>query len=336
MKKILNKTDFKAGQALVQDGMTGESHWLVAVKGTFTISPEGELSIAEDQADIVINPKFRGEEFQSSLLYETDMVLKSKVDLILNATCYAPNGEDVTSLVAGVQIGGWSKFLNVFGPRNWVQIMGLITKTNPLPFQQIPIVYERAYGGLDELSIEQAFDPRNPVGRGFTKRRSHLNNLSVPNIEYMKFPTKKRSKKNRIAGFSAVSSDWQSRSRYAGTYDKYWEENRYPLLPLDFNPLYHQCAPEDQVFDTIHNGEHVRLTNLCRFSPTFDFAIPSIEIECETLIQGEKKTQPAKLQTILIEPDSPRLIMVWMNSIKCTGQEDKLQYAKPQQHIISI
>ncbi len=336
MKDILNKTDFKAGQALIQDGLTGDSLWLIGVKATFDISESGELSISEEQAEIVTAPEFRDEKNQSSLLYENDMVLKPKIDLLLNATCYAPEEERTTTILAGIQMGQWSKFLKVSGTRDWVRVMGLLTQTSPRPFQQIPITYERAYGGIDDLSKDQDFEIRNPIGKGYARKQSHLNEMFLPNIEYPDFPTRKRPKKNKVAGFGAISDYWQPRMTYAGTYDQKWEETRQPLLPMDFNPLFYQCAPEDQIFDVIHQGDYIRLTNLCRLNPKLDFVIPSITFECATSIAGQKETQTSKLQTMIIEPDYPRLIMLWMNVAHCTGLEDKLEYAKINQHIISI
>lgn len=327
MAGLINKTGFKAGDTVIQDGMTGDSVWIVAVKGTFDISRKGALSLAEEQVEIADAPVFRGEEYKSSLLYDCDLVIKPKIDLLVNGSCYAPEGEEVSSITAGLYVNRWNKFVNVYGNREWISTLGIVTKRVPHSFTSIPLIYENAYGGLDDIEEEVAFDERNPVGKGYVKKRSHLKYRYLPHIELPGFPTRQRAKKNRMAGFGALCSHWPARARYAGTYDEAWKKERFPLLPLDFNPLFYQCAPEDQLFKSFEGGRQVRLVNMTSFAPQFDFGIPDLTVDCTMWMAGEPRKQPCRLQTVIIEPDYPRVVMVWISTIRCTGMEDAIEHA---------
>lgn len=171
------------------------------------------------------------------------------------------------------------------------------------------------------------------MGKGFAVSRSHLADLQLPKIEHPNYPTGKNPKKNHVAGFGPISRHWQQRYQYAGTYDEEWKENRFPLLPRDFDPQFYQSAPEDQVFDSIVGGETIRLIHLFPGVPQIDFVIPQIEILCTFCVDGEKSTQPGKLQTLIVEPDESRLSMVWAASVTCTGQEASLDYVKFEKEI---
>ena len=60
--------------------------------------------------------------------------------------------------------------LRVHGDRVWQRAVTLgVRPSDPAPFVKMPLVWERAYGGVATSSTEQrpAFEPRNPIGCGF-------------------------------------------------------------------------------------------------------------------------------------------------------------------------
>ncbi len=75
----------------------------------------------------------------------------------------------------GVRIGPCQKTLQVFGERVWVQGVLELRPLEPRPFESMPLVYERSYGG--------AAEPRNPVGRGFYASARAAVEQPLPNLE---------------------------------------------------------------------------------------------------------------------------------------------------------
>ncbi|MBL9039586.1 MAG: DUF2169 domain-containing protein, partial [Archangium sp.] len=92
-------------------------------------------------------------------------------------------------------------------------------------------------------------------------------------------------------------------------------ENHSPLLPLDSDLRWNQCAPADQQVDPAAlGGARAVLTNL---SPTgrLEVTIPRHTFALRTVFGGYPRrksvTHDAKLHTVIIEPDEQRLMVVW-------------------------
>ncbi len=302
--------------------------WLVAAKATFDIGENGEVTVSDEQQPVYSTPVYRDNDNPSSLIYESDLVPKEKTDLLLNATAYTPNDGRVNQIDVGITLGKWRKILRVYGKRRWFRTLGVLSKTDALNFDKIPVIYENAYGGKDAGAKPDplAFEKRNPVGFGYVKKVSSLTGHLVPNIEFSDAPTRKKPKKNRVAGFGPIPVDWEPRIKHAGTCDEEWKNSRFPLLPLDFNPDFYQCAPEDQILNDVLGGETVELKNLTTPIPFLQFTLPKIEIYFHTLMDDAYTDHVGKLQTIIIEPDASRLIMVWLSKLNCKHQGKTIEF----------
>ncbi|MBU2511433.1 DUF2169 domain-containing protein [bacterium] len=311
---------------MTQHFQTNRKMWMVAVKATFDLQVDGSLSISENQMEVLDEPVYFGDENESSLQYESDLVHpKERIDVILNATGYQQNDEVGNGLIVGFVISGLKKFLRIKGDRLWYRLLGIPFTTSPQTFKRQPIRYEYAYGGKDaKAKLAYHFDFRNTVGTGYSRRAFGVSGKRLPNIEYSKFPAKARFKRNRPAGFGVIAPHWYPRNRYVGTIDEKWEQERAPLLPDDFSPLYFQCAPEDQQLDFIDGGEEVILYNLLPRKMEFSFKLPYLSFSFATRIDNSVLNHPGALQTIIIEPDDNRLIMVWLTKIDCHEKENRI------------
>jgi hypothetical protein len=159
------------------------------------------------------------------------------------------------------------------------------------------------------------------VGCGVVSQSNHREGQACPNFEYPHGDPKKTGP----AGFGAIDSFWSPRRELQGTYDEAWEKNRRPLLPEDWDPRSLLCSPEDQRPEShIHGGEPVELVNLtpnCRLC----FALPKVYLTFRTRIDRRTEEHRAKLSTVIIEPDHPRVIMVWQTSLACATDVDYLE-----------
>lgn len=328
MWAIDNNTPFAAERCWVRD-KNGAEVWLVAVRGTFNIFPDGSLDIAEEQVNVCMAPEYFGEPTGSSLLYESDLIHeKPGTDVILHGHAYAPEGDYSTKLDVAFQIGPLIKSLRVFGDRFWEKgILGL--KSSPArPFLKMPIRYERAFGGWDQKhkdTTKHDWEPRNPIGTGFAVKANHLEGQRLPNIEYPNDLISSWKKRPCPAGFGPVPGHWQPRLQYGGTYDQKWEDERLPLLPEDFDERFYRCAPPDQQIEGyLQGGERVTLKNLTP-QGVLKFQLPTVKLNFETFFDKETIAHEADLYTVIIEPDFPRLIMVWHTNLPCHFKVLKLQ-----------
>lgn len=330
MWQLINNTPFVAERAFVRD-QNGAEVWLVAVKGTYGIKPDGTTALAEKQVEICMAPEYLGKPGKSSLKYESDLVhTKPHTDVILHGHAYTPNGRPATSVDVVMKVGNLSKALRVYGDRYWQNGLLGVKMSDPEPFVKMPIVYERAFGGVDQKSDDpkkHGWERRNPLGTGFAVASEHLVGQKLPNVEDPKELIASWKQRPRPAGFGPVARDWSPRVELAGTFDEKWEKERLPLLPVDFDERYYQCAPEDQQTpEYLKGGEPVELYNLSA-SGMLRFKLPRIWLMFQTSFGRESLSHHAKLHTVIFEPDFPRVIMVWHTSLPCHNKEHKLEQA---------
>jgi len=323
-----NRTPFAADRSWVRD-RDGAEVWLVAVKGTFNIHPDGTTSVADQQAEVQVAAKYSGEPGKSSIIYDADLPrTKVTTDIILNGHAYAPRSKPTKAVMVSLRVGNLSKSLRVTGDRLWKGFWFVAWRSRCRPFVKMPITYERAYGGTDLKSKNpkrHKWDPRNPVGAGFAGRRSHLIGKLDPNIYAVGFRPFAWFRKPIPAGFGVIAGHWTPRVKLAGTCGAKWQAERAPLLPEDFDDRFYQCAPADQQTSRfLIGGEEVHLRNLTS-SGSLAFTLPRVVLGFETDFGGEPVRHRANLHTVILEPDVPRVMLVWHTALPCHPKVTKLR-----------
>jgi hypothetical protein len=222
----------------------------------------------------------------------------------------------VARMRAGLRVGPMEKVFDVVGDRVWQAGLTGITASEPLPFTEMPVSYDRAFGGADRYSEDEsehdAYLP-NPVGRGWHKhlKNAWVDGMPLPNIEAIgegvSFPTDKRTP----VALGPLGRGWPQRARYAGTYDDAWLADVFPFLSADFDQRYYQAAPEDQQVSVQKAPMDVVLTGFTADGPR-QFALPHFEAPVHVFPKrGEREDYVATLDTIVFEPDLERFTMSW-------------------------
>ena len=251
--ELINSTRMVAGYTMGMEP-SGRELLVVVIKGTFRIPVQsGEtLRLHEEQQPLVMSDVFFAEPGLSAPRYEVDFApRKHRCDVLLNATAYAPEGRPATRVTVGARIGSWSKSFDVVGDRVWEAGLGGIGASVATPFVQMPIRYDRAFGGTDNKSDDPAdhvaYLP-NPVGRGFHKRlkSAWIDGSPLPNTQESDRAVSWVDGDYRPMSFGAIGRHWEPRYKYAGTYDQHWLDHVFPFLPADFDEQYYQAAPLDQ------------------------------------------------------------------------------------------
>lgn len=326
MWQLDNRTPYAAERTWVRD-RDGAEIWLVAVKCSFDISPDGETSIAPEQPPVAQAPVFVDESApQPSLLYEMDLVrTKLTTDVLLIGHAHAPGGVPVTQIDVGMRVGPVAKRLRVTGDRVWLGG----SPSEPQPFTTMPLVWERAYGGVDPWTREAPnpqFDTRNPVGTGFALEAAHAKGMRLPNIEYPDQCVRAWSDRPEPAGFGPLCNHWQPRAGFAGTYDEVWQKERLPLLPVDFDDRHYQCAPTDQQAPQFMVGdEPVLMVHLAQQSE-IRFTLPRVLLGLETFFSDDTRVlhERPQLHTVILEPTAMRVSLVWHSALQCHPKVHKL------------
>jgi len=240
---------------------------------------DGLLLLAEDQRPLVESDRHAGPINQSSVIEESDYApYKPKCDILFaHAVAHAPGAKPAARWPVGVRIGAWQKRLAVTGPRRMERTRLGWTLGEPEAVAQVPIGYERAWGGTcqwpPDIDADEAQllvrEPRNPIGCGLADKawlkKSKAADLDAPQIEAFGQPFDEKAanaQRYPVVGLGAIGRWWSPRAERAGTYDEQWKQQRWPRLPQDFDFRYWNGAPEDQQIDYPAGGEQVVLIGL--------------------------------------------------------------------------
>ncbi|MEO8921559.1 MAG: DUF2169 domain-containing protein [Caldimonas sp.] len=327
MWHVANKTPFAADCGWVMD-KSGNRIWLVVVKATFDVQPDGRCCLSAKSEPVRLMAEPHGEFGQSSLKYEADLAgVKPTTDILVHGDAIAPRGRMATSLEVSIRAGAIRKRLRVTGDRLWEKGVLGPKMSEPTPFERMPITYERAYGGWDRSAPQledHRLDDRNPVGTGFSVRVENSDGMRLPNIEYPDQLISGWKDRPRPAGFNAVDCGWSPRRQLAGTYDEQWRQERFPLWAEDFNPRYNNCAPMDQQPpNPLAGGERVEIAGMSE-TGILAFDIPNVKLGFRTRFGRERTDHEGHLCTVLVEPNVPRVVLAWQTSLVCNRRADEL------------
>jgi hypothetical protein len=312
--ELANRTPFP-GQLIVVPDRDGYETLVSVLKGTFTVG-SGACEPAEEQAAIVAADEPWGEPGASSTRYESDLaIFKPATDVVMIGHAHAPK-KGTRQMDVSLRVGTLGLKARVSGDRHWGYFLTLPRMSAPKPFEKIPLVFERAFGGAqptkDGKEIE-FLDERNPVGTGYVRkgRRKFINGLAVPNIEDPRRPLKRLGQKPPPLGFGYLGRHWLARRQYLGTYDKAWEANRLPLLPEDFDERAFCGAPAAlQALPHLVGGEPVRAIGVTPGKP-LRFDLPTYRPAMDAYFEGKWVALEPLLDTVVIEPDVPRVCLTW-------------------------
>lgn len=312
--RVVNPTPLSAG---LNFGRIGEGREVVvaALKATYGISM-GKVRLQESMP-LLDTDAHLGEPGASPTVAEHDYVpFKPRCDVLVHGRAHAPADRATTSVVVGLAFGSARKQFEVVGDRQWTYNLTGITPTAPAPFRTMSIAYDRAFGGtiIDDSGAVRTYQ-HNPVGRGYHPSPSPgIAGYPVPNTQEIRDAIRHPGGTYRPMSFGCVGRSWLPRYPLAGTYNHVWLDDVFPLLPDDFDPSYHQAAPPDQQVPHPRGGERVALLNL---SPeaTLAFEFPRLDIRVTFVRGGERVTQPAVVDTVLLEPDESRMQVTLRTSL---------------------
>lgn len=169
----------------------GSPIFALLVKRTFDIRPGQVATRAERAYPLIKVDRYYdgGDAETSTVREETDLIpYKIATDVVVIGRAHAPDGEPVAQMTVGVKVGDSRKVIRVFGDRRCVYQPGRApVVTDPVPFAEMEIRYDRAYGGQDACSNPALpfYYPRNQRGTGVavTNIRAVVDGLPLPNLE---------------------------------------------------------------------------------------------------------------------------------------------------------
>ncbi len=322
MLQLENQTPFIPGIAVFPDRNAIDTLY-VMVKATINLLPR--IGLAAAQLPVVLADEFYDDPTTSSLRQVSDMHIgKPGTDVLLIGHAWGAQGAPTTETQVTLSVAERRKTVRVVGDRTW---RGDGTPSEPAPFQSMPLVWERAFGGVHKTDERVFAEERNPIGCGFRGKRAvhELEGHPVPNLEDPSAPLLSLGQTPAPACFAPVSPSWLPRRAYAGTYDAQWQKQRAPYLPDDFDPRFLQCAAPELTFDRYLEGNEPIEVHGASSTGSIGFALPTTRPIVEVSIAGATQEAWANLETLLIEPDDNRASLTWRAAVRCDRQVLKVE-----------
>jgi hypothetical protein len=344
-------------QAIVQGkDDRGQPVFSVLVKRTYDIHSGERIVRAEEVRPFVQIDEYYddGEPEWTTIKYESDFApYKLATDVVVIGKAIAPDGKPVPQLDVTVQVAARRKTVRVTGDRHCIYRRNASPAfSEPVPFTEMPIRYDRAYGGRDTLSNpgEPFYYQRNDLGAGVVLRnvKETIEGLELPNIEDpedLLTPDRliigspdRWSGQPLPDGLGWFQRTWYPRCSFTGAFPAYVDidtvlrEETLGLVPKGqiglsrkfrlpaFDVRFHSGASRGLVLPFLSGHETLRLTNL---TPTGSLVFqlpgeaPSIMLNVGL---GENELKPF-LHTVCVRLEEMQVDLIWRGSQPYPGLE---------------
>ncbi|MFY1829229.1 DUF2169 family type VI secretion system accessory protein [Myxococcus fulvus] len=300
-------------QLLPHFGQDGAPCICVVIKQRFAVVRIGHVRREGGAQVRLVDELWEPDAEQSSIRRPADVGLcKPTTDVVVTGGAMAVQRRPVKELDVLVRVGPVARRLRVFGTRVWYPGVVGLSLTAPQPFEEVPLRWELAYGGMDTSNSRKlAHEPRNPLGRGVVADADSLKHKPAPQIEDPADLISSVRSRPTPAGVGAIGPQFEPRLRLAGTYDDRWQKERMPLPPLDFDERYRNVAAPGLVCPTyLRGGELVEVEGMnaggqVRFElPRLTFGVVAVTA------RGRVEHRPV-LDTVLLEPNERRFELTW-------------------------
>jgi uncharacterized protein YjbI with pentapeptide repeats len=244
-------------------------------------------------------------------------------EVLATGSCSAPRGQSRRGCPVSLRVGPVHKELYVFGDRFWKMTPAGMMISDPLPFSEMPVSWDRAFGG-------EGFE-KNPTGRGITPviRPGEEPAVALPNIEYPGELIGAPDQKPTPAGFGPLDMMWPQRQKKTGTYDEKWLRERWPWFPEDMNYEFFNCAPEDQYLQDFFRGdESVEIAHMHPDLPYITSSLPGLRIRCFVTKKEAPKSEieffqdvTMRIDTVWLFPSLVRGIVMYRGTTEILDEE---------------
>lgn len=209
-----------------------------------------------------------------------------------------PTAATTVELVVGDEL----RALLVVGDRVW-RADG--TFTPPVPFERMPLVHARAYGGRSGAHAH----PGNPDGRGFVGERTALADTPLPNVEWTDDRVRAWTDRPEVAGFAPVGP---GSPLHLARAVRPAADTR---AGFRLTRQWFRCAHDRLQFAGARAGTAVTLRAMAPGGP-LGFVIPACGLEARVRLGTRDYVLPLTIDTIGIFADERRVRLVHRASFR--------------------
>jgi hypothetical protein len=281
---------------------------LLVACATFTLGEEG-LSLSERQEPVVV-------QHPGSLAGDAHFE-KSGVSVCATGHVYAPRGE-AKSADATLLVGEHTYRVRAFGVRVWQEsLLGdRLTPTTPLPFQRVPMTWEKAYGGTikrpasvinaegEELIVpphEEAF-ALNQIGTGYYPERRLAIDQPLPQLEDPEHLIQSPKDHPEPVCFAPYSLGGGLRASFL-------MRDGLPDLTLA-SRMFSRAAPRT-TFGELLPGTRIELAGMRPAAELLAFELPAPPCAAEVHLEGQISPLSFRVDALDIDAEAARVRVVY-------------------------
>lgn len=283
----------------------------VVAKATFELVPDGlmrpirPVEIRRTELHFHNNPA-------RSVSATSDLGLYlERADVTLTGHAYAPGGTPTPKVTPRLRVlradgsPALDKSIDVYGDRSaWPGEPA----PSAQPFQKIPLVYERAYGGI-------GWGP-NPFGIGVEPELS--GKTPLPNIVH----ANAQPGRTDPAGFGPLSPSLPGRRALLGRLPRKALEGRIAEIPDTFEWGYFQAAPLDQRIDFLNGDEWIVLDGVHPSRASLTTRLPGARGLARVLTPtGAELPIELRADTLAIDADASIASVLWRGRFAVSAEE---------------
>ncbi len=267
----------KGGTALFRQG--GKLHLTCVLKATFHFVPGGPMKQVSTQ-DLFRKELNRHDNPCLSIMASSEFApYLPRVDVVMTGHASAPTGKWVPRVSVRLAIyhgiALLDKTVHVYGDHNGKEF---------LPFERIPLEYERSLGGPGNAE--------NPYGTGI------LPGSPLPNLMSPRDP-------GAVVGFGPIAQRLPVRSSRLGKMTPAALNQSIPEFPDDFDWSYFQSAPADQQLASLVGNEWIVLEGVHPEMTRLSSRLPGVRPIAT--IFGTNPDDPESAQSLQLRVDTLRI-----------------------------
>lgn len=318
---LVNETPYEAGEYHHLDSEGFDSITFV-VKATFDVASGGVVSLADEQCPLRGSDEFVDTSRDWSSVHRPADLGPPKIgaDVVVLGSAYLPARANYVDLL--VRVGSHSAPLRVHGPRLFEMGIGGVVIGKAFHVREVPLVYEKAYGGC--VLSEGLIDERNPCGVGIASSYGDLEGRPAPQIEHPERAHRRGKDCYAPMGYASIPPNWSPRKEYFGTVDLVWRKTRMPLEPKDFDLRYNNAAhPSLQLEKSILPGDSVAVMGMTPTAPLV-FAVPMVRPVFRARYDNGWRERTPALDTLVIYPDQSKFELLVRATFRI-GRKNRLR-----------
>jgi len=228
---------------------------------------------------------------------------KGGVDLFLFGNARSPGNQPVSRMQVRIGIGDWQYSLQVIGDRKWQRRSDALVPGEPVPFTEMPLTLENAFGGKDEWDGLSVSYPANDRGKGFLIDEEHAEGTALPNLENPDSPITAWNDQPDPVGVGPCPISCSLRMRNGLVFD---DEGQL----IEIRPHFFNAAFPRMIVERVQPGDTVRVDGV-HPQGRLMFRLPDIAPRVRLEFGDEVIDRTLAIDQIGIEADRGRVFVAY-------------------------